>query len=134
MYDKWTAEVAVDSELSQRRADWNRSIAVVSSVVLAALLFVHILAIPASCPETGQEGGRCSEIPGKLDLNRATWFELGQLPGVGEGLARRIVEYRTLAGRPLLVRDLIAVKGIGSRTLQRIGPYLSVRRVREQPS
>jgi len=59
-----------------------------------------------------------------VDVNQATWPELAQMPGIGETLARRIVESRETAGPFLDHGDLERVRGIGPRTLERIKPYL----------
>ncbi|MEV4180756.1 ComEA family DNA-binding protein [Streptosporangium canum] len=50
-----------------------------------------------------------------LDLNTATPEQLEQLPGVGEVLARRIVEYRDGHGGFRTVEQLREVSGIGDR-------------------
>ncbi|WP_406317655.1 ComEA family DNA-binding protein [Streptosporangium sp. NBC_01639] len=50
-----------------------------------------------------------------LDLNTATPQQLEQLPGVGEVLARRIVEYRDGHGGFRTVEQLREVSGIGER-------------------
>ncbi|MET8333234.1 ComEA family DNA-binding protein [Streptosporangium canum] len=50
-----------------------------------------------------------------LDLNTATPQQLEQLPGVGEVLARRIVEYRDGHGGFRTVEQLREVSGIGDR-------------------
>ena len=60
----------------------------------------------------------------RVDLNRADWPELALLPGVGETLARRIVESRQSAGLFLHHRDLLRVPGVGPVTLEAIQPYL----------
>ena len=52
------------------------------------------------------------------------WPELSQLPGIGETLARRIVESRVDDGPFVDHSDLTRVRGIGPRTLARIAPYL----------
>ena len=48
-----------------------------------------------------------------LDLNSATEAELMELPGIGEELARRIVEYRENNGPFSAVEDIMQVSGIG---------------------
>ncbi|MEV0418818.1 ComEA family DNA-binding protein [Streptosporangium canum] len=53
--------------------------------------------------------------PVVLDLNTATPEQLEQLPGVGEVLARRIVEYRDGHGGFRTVEQLREVSGIGDR-------------------
>jgi competence protein ComEA len=46
------------------------------------------------------------------------------LPGVGESLARRIVESRGALGRFADLDELRRVRGIGPKTLERIKPFL----------
>jgi competence protein ComEA len=60
----------------------------------------------------------------QVDVNRADWPELIQLPGVGPTLAERMIADRELHGRFRNVDDLTRVPGIGPRTLERIKPYL----------
>ena len=60
----------------------------------------------------------------QVDINQAQWFELAELPDVGETLARRIVESRATAGPFKDHDDLRRVRGIGPKTLERIKPYL----------
>ena len=59
-----------------------------------------------------------------IDINKAPWPEIGQLPGVGETVARRIVESREAEGHFRRVSDLRRVRGVGKTTLKRIKPYL----------
>ena len=63
-------------------------------------------------------------VPYVVDVNSASWPELAQLPGIGETLARRIVESREQQGPFSDPADLRRVRGIGPKTLQRIEPYL----------
>jgi len=60
-----------------------------------------------------------------LNVNRARWPELSALPRIGETLAKRIVESRRQEGPFRSVDDLQRVRGIGSRTVERIRPYVS---------
>lgn len=60
----------------------------------------------------------------QVDLNAAEWPELAQLPGIGETLARRIVESRQTEGPFLDQDDLQRVRGIGPKTLDEVRPYL----------
>lgn len=68
-----------------------------------------------------------------IDPNTAHWFELAQLPGIGESLARKIVGYREslrAAGpnsdRPIFesAEKLLPIAGIGPRMMARIRPFL----------
>ncbi len=60
----------------------------------------------------------------RVDINRADWPELVQLPDVGETLARRIVAHREKVGPYRAPRDLLEVPGIGPKTLERMRPHL----------
>jgi competence protein ComEA len=59
-----------------------------------------------------------------VDVNKADWPEFAELPDVGETLARRIVESRDAAGPFGDHDDLLRVRGIGPRTLEKFKPYL----------
>ena len=62
----------------------------------------------------------------RLDINRATVEELQSLPGIGEVLARRVVERRTVRGLFNTVEDLLEVKGIGEKRLNSLRPLILV--------
>ena len=59
-----------------------------------------------------------------VDVNRADWPELAQLPGVGETIARRIVESRETDGAYRSADDLRRVNGVGPRKLEAMRRYL----------
>ena len=60
----------------------------------------------------------------QVDINRAEWPELAQLPRVGPVLAQRIVDSRLADGPYADHDDLLRVEGIGPRTLELMRPYL----------
>jgi competence protein ComEA len=60
----------------------------------------------------------------QVDVNRADWPELIQLPGVGQVLAERWIAERERGGEFRTLEELGRVRGIGPRTLERIRPYL----------
>lgn len=64
------------------------------------------------------------ELRYQVDINAADWPELSQLPGIGRTLAERIVADRRQRGPFRDHDDLVRVRGIGPRTLDRIRPYL----------
>ena len=61
-----------------------------------------------------------SEDP--VDINSASKRELERVPGVGPVTADRIIEHRPYAG----VEDLMSVKGIGTKTLEKMRPFIRV--------
>lgn len=62
-----------------------------------------------------------------LDLNQATAAQLEVLPGVGEKMAARIVDYRTRSGGFRSVNELDNVEGIGEKRLTVLRELVVVR-------
>jgi competence ComEA-like helix-hairpin-helix protein len=62
--------------------------------------------------------------PQLVDLDSASAADLDRLPGIGPVLAARIVEHRRLHGRFHHVDELLLVRGIGPRLLERLRPWL----------
>lgn len=71
----------------------------------------------------GQTGGESIAL---VDVNTADEALLEQLPGVGQTLARRIVEYRRVHGSFSSVDELLQVNGIGEQTLEKMRDYITV--------
>lgn len=61
-----------------------------------------------------------------ININTATEAELATLPGMGEKIAKRIVEYRTSGGRFSRVEDIKNVRGIGEKTFENIKDKITV--------
>jgi competence ComEA-like helix-hairpin-helix protein len=61
-----------------------------------------------------------------IDLNVATSKELQQLPGVGPVTAQRIIEARQKSGRFRRVEDLLAIRGINTKRLEALRPYVTI--------
>ncbi len=72
--------------------------------------------------ETDEQNAYVGE---KLDLNRASIEQLKTLPGVGDALAKRIVDFREKTPFKV-VRDLKKVSGIGEKKFQEIVEFVCV--------
>lgn len=82
-------------------------------LVIVSLLFL-----------TGTKG----EPTRKIDLNTATLCELDSLPGIGQSMAERILQFRRKNGPFKRVEDLMNVRGIGERKFLRIRDRIRVRK------
>jgi len=99
---------------------------------VAVLTLFSLGAIAAYWWAHGGHRGRLIEIDRapplkaefRVDVNQADWPELAQLPGLGETLARRVVESRQRDGLFLGHDDLRRVRGIGPKTVDGLRPYL----------
>ncbi|GGG11024.1 ComEA family DNA-binding protein [Paenibacillus abyssi] len=85
-----------------------------------------------SFPESGQPGGKNDASgaadDGKIDLNTATTDQLDTLPGIGMAKAQAIVDDRSKNGPFHSVEDLMRVKGIGPKILEKMKESVVVRR------
>jgi len=61
----------------------------------------------------------------RVNVNQADWVTLSLVPGVGETLAKRIVDKRQERGGKFeSLDDLKIVPGIGDKMLEKLRPYL----------
>jgi competence protein ComEA len=110
----------------------------VLGVITAALALAALAAQPRSAATAAAGQGarpeartpspsalRALRDGARIDINRARAADLELLPGVGPMLARRIVEQRAARGRFVAAEDLLSVRGIGPRTLERLRPLLA---------
>jgi len=64
--------------------------------------------------------------PQKVDLNRAESWLLQALPGIGEGKAAQIVDYRLKNGPFRSVDDLLKIKGFGKSVVDNVRGFVSI--------
>ncbi len=61
-----------------------------------------------------------------LDINQATAGQLQALPDVGPRLAERICQYRAENGSFYSVDQLLEVRGLGRKTIEKLRPMLTI--------
>jgi len=114
-----------DSDLVGLRRAQAMCLAILGCVLASNL--VGAARVPISVRASDSPAGdRVGELEQRIDPNVAPWWELAQLPRIGEITAKRIVAYRQSIG-PIAFRsaeDLDPVERIGPATLQNIEPFL----------
>lgn len=106
-----------------------RSGAVLEALNLAAPLTDGIQIL---VPREGQEGVAPAPVTGGavggglVNVNSAIATELEELPGIGEVIAQRIIDYRTENGPFATVDELLDVSGIGDAILESIRELVTV--------
>ena len=86
-------------------------------IPIIALVLIAVAA-GAVAGETGSKG--------VVNVNTASSTELQLLPRVGPALAGRILEFREANGPFAAVDELVAVKGIGETSLEKLRPFVTV--------
>lgn len=64
--------------------------------------------------------------PAPVNLNTATAEQLADLPGIGPGLANRIIEHRRKHGPFKRPQDLIIVRGFSAKRFRQLAHLLTV--------
>ena len=83
-------------------------------------------ALPAKSPRRGPLTIRQKYLLGKrVDINKASPREISELPGISGKVAAAVVEERDRLGGFRSPGDLLGVKGIKGKRLQKILPFLS---------
>ena len=68
----------------------------------------------------------------KININHASHEELIRLPGIGPVMARKIIEYRRKHGPFYRTADLVKVKGIGVKKLNKIKHFIDIDPMKEE--
>ena len=71
-------------------------------------------------------GLKCLALGIPIGINSASAEDLEALPGIGNTLAGRIVEYRALNKRFKTINELAKVNGIGEKKLEAIKPFVNL--------
>jgi competence protein ComEA len=91
-------------------------------LTLAALMATAVASGVAAAPPKADPAA--PEV--NVDLNTASVAELEAVRGIGPALAKRIVAFRDEHGPFERVEDLLKVRGIGEKSLEKLRPYVRV--------
>lgn len=93
----------------------------------SALLFVLLLTLACSSGDEMEAQAlrsRSADFENNngrsVDINHATAEELATLPGIGPGLAARIIEHRRSYGKFRKPEHLMMVRGIGDKRFRKL--------------
>ena len=87
-----------------------------------------LIAVPnTERPQDDTTESSVSSKPTLLNINTASAEELQTLPNIGEGIAKRIIDYRTQHGNFASVDALQDVKGIGPKTIEKLRPFVDTK-------
>lgn len=67
-----------------------------------------------------------SSISGLLNINSASVSQLEALPGIGDVIAQRIVDYRNINGPFTSIDELVNVSGISPSMVEELRPFITV--------
>ena len=70
--------------------------------------------------------GQADEAAGKININTASASLLDSLPGIGEVLAGRIIDYREVTGGFKTIEEILEVSGIGDKKFSDIKDLITV--------
>ena len=90
---------------------------------IAAILLVLCSVLPAMAePAAGEKTASGAGMQKLVNINTADAAELTQLPGIGPETADSIIDYRSDVGPFTSIDDLMKVKGIGAKKLEKLRP------------
>ncbi len=91
------------------------------------IALVVLLVLGSAVPGHAASAAKAKASPDNpVDINQASANSLATVPGIGQVTAQRIVEWREAHGPFRRIEDLLKVKGIGDKTLDKLRPYLKV--------
>ncbi len=106
------------------------------TVPIILAIATSLLALPAagaieagSAMETegyAQAAAAMQEPQEPIDVNTASEEDLELIPGIGPAMAQRIIAWREQNGPFERIEDLLNVRGIGVKTLEKLRPYVVV--------
>ena len=76
--------------------------------------------------QSASTNGSQNQADGRIDINTASAEQLQLIPGIGEVLAQRIIDYRTEHTAFTSVEELMEISGIGQAKFAQMKPYVKI--------
>ena len=109
-----------------------RSRSAQASLVVFAVALLALIAYRSYGPRLSARPTDLA-VASPVDLNTGDRAELQQVPGIGPGMAERILGHRQAHGPFASVEELQRVPGVGDKTLDKLRPFLTVHAVAPPP-
>ncbi|SHN55429.1 competence protein ComEA [Butyrivibrio hungatei DSM 14810] len=77
-------------------------------------------------PEISDSFSNSDPRSGLVNINRASKEELKTIPGIGDGIANKIIDYRTQNGNFSTIEDIMKVSGIKEKLFSKIKDHITV--------
>ena len=77
-------------------------------------------------PEISGSFSNPDSSSGLININRASKEELKTIPGIGDGIATKIIDYRAQNGNFSTIEDIMKVSGIKEKLFSKIKDYITV--------
>lgn len=75
---------------------------------------------------SGSVAGSSAQRSGKININSASSAQLDTLSGIGPAYAQRIIDYRNANGGFKSIEEILNVKGIGQKTLDKFKDSITI--------
>jgi competence ComEA-like helix-hairpin-helix protein len=99
----------------------------VVGMMLRGTLLAGCLVLAAGCTSRVEYSREAAVRPADaVDINTATAAEMERLPGIGSGLAERIIEFRRDNGEFSRAEHILLVRGMSERRFAAIAPYITI--------
>jgi competence protein ComEA len=104
----------------------NKRSSIAAILIALMVAFSFSPAMAAAKPDTSKTATTETKAVAsvKVNINTADVTQLTEIPGIGPKTAEAIVAYRKNVGQFKTLEDLIEVKGIGLKKLEKMRPYL----------
>lgn len=95
--------------------------------IFAAVMFIAFL-LPA--PGVSKDAPK-TKATTVININQASAAKLQTLPGIGRVTARKIVEFREKNGPFRRVEELLIIRGMSVKKLEKIRPFIKVEKAKK---
>ncbi len=97
------------------------------TILMVIFLFFSLSTFSFSKGQGNLSQKKNTTITKKININTATIKELTSLKGIGEKIAKRIVEFRKKNGKFKRIDEIKAIRGIGEKKFERIKKFITVK-------